>query len=338
MTSTTTPKFVFEGTELLARALHAELLARRRATFEHDLKNVMHGLLSGTELLSKALATSSPRIPPAECLALLQQQLARAQGTLNHLLDEIAPAETAPSDIDLANLIEECTHALRHQLQRFELTMSVDSQLTIRANRARLKDALMCMLLDAMDHAAARSTLTLTARHEQDDIAHLELRHTLSDAPPSEALAYIDEIVRPDAGSIELTTESGSRTIVVRFPTASAAAVDANARRLVIVDANRDAADSLAMLVQLEGFEAQAAYDVESAVQSARARPTLAVVLDVDGSVDADDAIARLRASSKSPVRIVGMSHGTEQRIANLDAQLRKPLDLSALRAALDES
>jgi DNA-binding response OmpR family regulator len=104
----------------------------------------------------------------------------------------------------------------------------------------------------------------------------------------------------------------------------------------VIVDANRDAADSLAMLVQLEGFEAQAAYDVESAVQCARMRPTLAVVLDVDGSIDANSVIARLRAESGPPMRIIGMSHSPEQRVANVDAQLRKPLDPSALRSVLE--
>src|SRR5262245_57952386 len=125
MSDTPKPKFVFEGAELLERALHAQLLERRRATFEHDLKNVMHGLLSGTELLGKALATSSPRIPPAECLTLLQQQLMRAQGTLTHLLDEIAPAASGPAELPLDKLIEECTQDLRHQLQRFELAMSI---------------------------------------------------------------------------------------------------------------------------------------------------------------------------------------------------------------------
>ena len=78
------PAFMLEGTSLMASALHAQLLTRRRMRFEHDLKNIMHGLMSGTELLSKALATPTPLITPEECVRLLQQQLKRTQGTLHH--------------------------------------------------------------------------------------------------------------------------------------------------------------------------------------------------------------------------------------------------------------
>jgi len=60
-------------------------------------------------------------------------------------------------------------------------------------------------------------------------------------------------------------------------------------------------------------------------------------VLDVDGSIDANGAIARLRAEAGAPVRIIGMSHSPEQRVAPVDAQLRKPLDPAELRAALNE-
>lgn len=337
MTDTIPPPFVFAGVELLERALHAQVLARRRATFEHDLKNVMHGLLSGTELLGKSLTASSARIAPAECLALLQQQLTRAQGTLSHLLDEIAPATHEPSDIAVDPLLEQCARDLRHQLQRFELTTVVEPHVIVRASRSRLKDVLLCVLLDAMDRAPARATFALTARREGEHAASIELRHPLAaEASPSDALVYIGEILSADGGRIDVSSQANQRSVIVRVPSVPAAQVDMSARRLVIVDANRDAADSLAMLVQLEGFQSQAAYDVEAAVRSAQSQPTFAVVLDVDGSIDANGAIARLRESSPR-VRIIGMSHSTEQRVAQLDAQLRKPLDLTALRAVLDQ-
>jgi len=337
MSDTTPPEFVFQGAELYATALHAQVLARRRATFEHDVKNVMHGLLSGAELLNKALTKDSARIPPAECLALLQQQLARAQGALHHLIEEIAPANSASADVALDALIAECTHDLRHELQRFELASTVEPRLIVRARRARLKDALLCMLLDSMDRAPPRSTLGLSARRHTDNATHIELRHAVLEPGSGDALAYVDEVLRADDAHIELTTDASTRTIVVRLPAVPAAQAEANARRLVIVDANRDAADSLAMLVQLEGFEAQVAYDVESAVQGVRSRATLAIVLDVDGSIDANGAIARLRAEAGAPGRIIGMSHSPEQRVAPVDAQLRKPLDPAELRAALNE-
>src|SRR5688572_990787 len=97
--------FDFTSVESLAASLHAQLLARRRATLEHDIKNVVHGLMSGTELLSKSLTATSARITPAECLTLLQQQLTRAQATFHRILDEVAPAPDAVADIELAELV-----------------------------------------------------------------------------------------------------------------------------------------------------------------------------------------------------------------------------------------
>ncbi|HVF18167.1 MAG TPA: hypothetical protein VNA21_14700, partial [Steroidobacteraceae bacterium] len=125
MTDSTKPGFHFSDAELLASALHAQLLGRRRATIEHDLKNVVHGLMSGTELLAKSLTATSARITPAECVSLLQQQLSRAQATLHRILDEVAPVDQGVMDVDVGELVNECIHALRHQLQMLDVQTSI---------------------------------------------------------------------------------------------------------------------------------------------------------------------------------------------------------------------
>lgn len=336
MSDSTNPPFVFEGAELLASALHAQLLARRQATFEHDLKNVVHGLLSGTELLRKAFATNSARISPAECLTLLQQQLARAESTLHHMLAEVVPAAAPTSDIDLTELIEECTHDLRHQLQRFKVDTSLEPHLKVRAQRPRLKNALLGVLLETTDHAPLSSTLILNARRDDADRVVVEIRHAFVDSMPSGLLAAINEMLQLEDVRVDVATSPGERCLSMRLPMAAQPATSPDANRLIIVDANRDAADSLAMLVQLEGFETQVAYDIESGLQYARARAPSALIIDVDGSVDSTTLIARLREEMRSTIRIIGMSYSPEPSLADVDAQLRKPLDPGALRSVLE--
>jgi hypothetical protein len=192
MPKSTHRPFEFEGIRLLSSALHAQLMERRRSTLEHDLKNALHGLVSGTELLSKALTATSPRITPAECLSLLQQQITRAQHDLNRMLDEIAPAVLETIEFDLQELLVECRHDLRHDLQNVELTTDLGPRLRIRGCRPRLKDALLYLLFGAMDTMRPATAIELTTR-AYGDTATIELRYRPADGqcPPPAKLGEI---------------------------------------------------------------------------------------------------------------------------------------------------
>jgi CheY-like chemotaxis protein len=329
MPKSTQRPFEFEGTRLLSSALHAQLVERRRPTFEHDIKNVVHGLMSGTELLTKALATSTPRITPAECLNLLQQQIVRTQATLHRMLDEVAPAATQESTFNLAELLEECEHDLRHDLQRFELATEIDNGLRVRAYRAHLKDALLYLLIGAMDSMRSGAHMRLVAG-ARNGKAVFELAYTPIDGKLPQ-VAKIREIL--NGGDIALATEHGAVHLTVTVPLA---APDKSGERLLIVDASRDAADSLAMLAQLAGFEAQATYDLDSALQLARTQQPTAILVDADGSIDCDTLATRVRELTAN-ARIVAMSDGNRSCNARVDAHLRKPLDPRELRNVLGD-
>jgi hypothetical protein len=330
MSKSTHRSFEFEGIRLLSSALHAQLTERRRSTLEHDLKNALHGLVSGTELLSRALTTTSPRITPAECLSLLQQQIARAQHDLNRMLDEIAPAALEVTEFDLAELLEECQHALRHDLQSVELTTDLDPRLRIRGCRTRLKDALLYLLFGAVDTMRPTTAIELTTR-PYGDTATIELRYSPADGqcPP---LAKLAEILRIDGLAITCEYVDDSAHVRVNAPLASPRSNSAD--RLLIVDASRDAADSLVMLAQLAGFDARAAYDLDSALQLASTQPPTAVLIDADGSIDFGTLASHVGKLATRP-RIIAMSHGEHACDPSADAQLRKPLDLRELRSVL---
>jgi CheY-like chemotaxis protein len=331
--------FDFSSAEILASALHTQLLARQRAVLEHDMKNIVHGLLSGTELLAKSLTVESARVTPAECLKLLQQQLSRVQTTLHRILDEVAPPLKEPADIDLAELLTECTHALRHQLQLFNVQSTVPQGLKVRAARARLRDVVLFTLLDCIDRAPARSRIAVTADRALDGTrVTLTVQHARDpsvDIP--DLLPIIAPLAELDGGRLEFTNgDAGERSVRLSLPLLSEKDAPASeALELLVVDANHDAADSLTMLVQLDGVGAHPCYDIDSAIESIRSRAPRFVIVDLDGSVDSRSLLRTIRGASGQQPRVIGLSHSQAEVIPGFDVYLRKPLDLEALRRAM---
>jgi CheY-like chemotaxis protein len=319
--------------ELLAAALHAQLLARRRGTFEHDLKNIMHGLLSGADLLDKALGMRSQRIAPTECLKLLQQQLGRTQATLNRILEEIAPAAAA-AQTDLSLLLEECAHDLRHELQRLELATEIESGLSVLAPRARLKDVLLAVMFDAVDRCPKRGQLRLRATREGER-AHVRLSHLRASDDGSTLLRTAATVARALGIEVHVAEIDGERQTELRL--AIAPQCGETAPKLLIVDANRDAADSLALLVQLAGFRALAAYDTATARQQAREWHPDAILVDADGSIDVGSFVRGLAQHQESSARVIGLSQASSSDMTAMALPLlRKPLDPAALRELLN--
>lgn len=324
------PAFALEDTELAAAALHAQLLARRRGTFEHDFKNIMHGLLSGTDLLEKALGASAPRITPTECLKLLQQQLGRTQGTFARILEEIAPAAAAP-ECDLSVLLEECAHDLRHDLQRLQLASEIEPALSVLVPHERLKDVLLAFLFDAMDRSPPHGPIDLSAVRDGER-ARVRIRHSCA-AGSSSALARTATAVADALGmETDIDERDGVRRIELRAPIAHK--TESTAPKLLIVDTNRDAADSLALLVQLEGFQALAVYDISTARRQAREWNPDFILVDADGAIDVAGFAREARTLGW---KIFGLSHTPEPRTAKELTLLRKPLDPAALRALVTD-
>ncbi len=326
------PLVELEGTTLVTSALHAQLLERRRNTFEHDFKNLIHGLMSGTELLGRALANDSPRVTPAECVKLLQQQLGRTQEALQRLLEDIAPRATPPGPVRLSELIEECLRDVRHDLYRVDVSPAIPSDRCVHASRKLLKSALLYLLLDAADAAQRHAALELTTRLDGDTVL-LELRYPLKDGahqPPS--IATLTDALRTENIQVDISMRDQVAQIALRLPLVPP--VRSNGR-VLIVDAHRDAADSLAMLAQLEGWETHTAYSIDNALDAIREHAPAALLIDVDGALDAAALSAQVREVISDPPRLIAMSHEQAAPHASFDTLLRKPLDMKRLRETL---
>jgi signal transduction histidine kinase/CheY-like chemotaxis protein len=114
-------------------------------------------------------------------------------------------------------------------------------------------------------------------------------------------------------------------------------------RRILVVDDNRDAADSLALLLQLAGHEVHTAHDgLEAVNAAARLRPEV-ILLDIGlPKLNGYEAASRIReqqgASDLLLVALTGWGQDEDRRRseqAGFDAHMVKPVDLAALNKLL---
>src|SRR6185369_8263786 len=116
---------------------------------------------------------------------------------------------------------------------------------------------------------------------------------------------------------------------------------EARALRVLVVDDNEDAAESLAMLLRLGGHEPAVARDGAAALAAAQSHRPEAALLDLSlpGGMEGDEVGRRLRAvpGLERPHLVALTGWGREgdarrSQDAGFSAPLIKPVDLAALR------
>jgi CheY-like chemotaxis protein len=116
-------------------------------------------------------------------------------------------------------------------------------------------------------------------------------------------------------------------------------------RRILVVDDNADAAQSLATLLKLRGHEVQVALGGREALAAARAAPPELVFLDIgmpeiDGYEVARQLRAELNGDTMGLIAVTGW--GTEQdrrrsKEAGFDFHLTKPVGLAAVEQVMEK-
>ena len=168
-------------------------------------------------------------------------------------------------------------------------------------------------------------------------------------------LALAKQLVELHEGTIEVTSEGPGRgsCFTVRVPVrggvgdepvgdASAVAVPPG-RRVLVIDDNRDAADGMALLIELMGVTAQVAYDGSSALEAAAAFRPDVVLLDLGmPGVDGYDVCRALReqpgGQDLSIVAVTGWGQERDRRRtvdAGFDAHLTKPVGIEQIEQLL---
>ncbi|HYO15133.1 MAG TPA: ATP-binding protein [Thermoanaerobaculia bacterium] len=117
---------------------------------------------------------------------------------------------------------------------------------------------------------------------------------------------------------------------------------DSSGRRVLVVDDNRDSAESVALLMQIWGYDVRVANDGPSALEIAGSYRPEVVLLDIGlPGMDGYEVARQLRQGQGSSVVLVAMTgYGMEEdrrrsRESGFDHHLVKPVDPEGLRALL---
>jgi CheY-like chemotaxis protein len=175
-------------------------------------------------------------------------------------------------------------------------------------------------------------------------------------------LSLVKKLVELHGGTIEIASPGPGRgaTVSIRLPLSHApetaapshdepsASGASHAERaslhVLIVDDNKDAADSLALLCESEGYHVDVAYGAQDALAKAEAEPVDAALLDI-GLPDTDGyELARLirQKGETRPVLIAVTGYGQADdhlrvQAAGFDHHLVKPVDIEYLMSLLAE-
>jgi signal transduction histidine kinase len=172
-------------------------------------------------------------------------------------------------------------------------------------------------------------------------------------------LALVRGLVELHGGSVEALSEGSGRgsELVVRLPVVRVGPVpaaeaspgcqqkpdsDKAGRRILVVDDNEDAAETLGMFLELSGYEVHIAHDGEEALREAELRKPEIVLLDIGlPKLDGYEVARRLRAGGGPQLIIAISGYGRDEdrgrgMEAGVDRYLVKPVDPAALLRELE--
>lgn len=262
-----------------------------------------------------------------------------------------------------------------------ELTLTLpDEPLTVEGDPVRLAQILSNLLNNAAKYTDAGGRIGLTVRRDGGCVA-VSVRDT-GKGIPSEMLPRVFEmfmqvdrhadraqgglgigltlvkrLTEMHGGSVQAHSEGAGRgsDFVVRLPLAVQGRKGAQkpqnstpsflpSRRALVVDDNRDSAESMGMLLKLLGADVQVVFSGQDALEAMASYKPAVVLLDIGmPGLDGYEVARRIRQQPEYKdvmlIALTGWGQEEDRRrsqSAGFDHHLIKPADLNALRSLLD--
>ncbi len=257
-----------------------------------------------------------------------------------------------------------------------------DTPVWLKGDAARLTQVFSNLLHNACKYMDAGGTIAVRAVTSSDGTVEISVRDQGIGIPPA-FLPYVFDKFAQEAPALErsdgglglglslvrgivrlhggdVSVDSAGRpgegsTFSVRLPVAPAASVEAAAapeaaalplatgRRVLIVDDNRDGADSLAALLAHKGYVVSVAYDGESGLAACEADPPDVLLLDIGlPGMSGHDLCRAVRQTAWGARLLIIAQTGWGQRPdlelasrAGFDFHFVKPVDTGALESLL---
>jgi signal transduction histidine kinase/DNA-binding response OmpR family regulator len=288
--------------------------------------------------------------------------------------------ETLDVRAEIGHALESCRGPIEAAGHKVAVELPA-TPLCVRADRVRLQQILENVILNAAKYTNPGGRVDVSACAD-DGEAVIRVRDTGVGIAPDKldqvwdlfvqvdespdrlrkglgiGLALVRDLVRRHGGTVEALSEGLGKgsTFAIRLPiappgeaiaekgNAAEAAPRRDAQRVLIVDDNVDAAETLAMMLELLGQQTRQAHDGPDAVQAAREYGPDLVFMDIGlPGISGHDVAARMRGElGMKEAYIVALSgYGTEEDrrkslSAGFDTHMVKPLDPTALPGILE--
>jgi signal transduction histidine kinase len=347
------------------------------AMLAHELRNPVAPIANSAELLSRLVPHENQRT----LVGIIQRQAVHLGRLLDDLLDVAritqGRIELRREVIDMASCvqlaIETAEPLIRSKGHELTLTQMLEP-IYVSADKVRLGQCIANVLVNAAKYTPDGGEIRIRPYVEGSNavveisdngigiapeflprifelFAQSERGLDRSQGGLGVGLTVCKRIVEMHGGSVAASSEGVERgaMFTVRLPLAeqpAAATRTAELKpdsllRVLIVDDNRDAADSLAMLLQFEGRQTLCVYSGEEALQGLAAFNPQLVLLDIGLPGMDGYEVARHLKEAAPELHVIALSgYGQledRQRSAEagFDGHLLKPVDLAALKHAL---
>jgi PAS domain S-box-containing protein len=349
------------------------------ATLAHELRNPLAPISNAVQLLGQPQGRRrADRLVEVvqrqvkHIVRLVDDLMEVSRITRGTLQLSVAP-------VNLQEIVQAAVETSQPEIERerHRLTVTLpDEPVVLEADKVRLTQVFANLLNNAARYTEPGGAIELMVRREGQD-AVVAVRDTGIGIPGDQlprvfdmfaqlhrdsarglgglgiGLTMVRSLVELHGGSVQVASDGPGRgsQFTVRLPlpagptataapaTQETARAPLSGRRVLIVDDNRDAADSLAMLLEADGARVSVAYDGPHALAVADAFMPHAVLLDLGmPGMDGYEVAQRLqRNPALADTRLIaltGWGQESDRRATSacgFDHHLTKPVDIQAL-------
>lgn len=348
------------------------------ATLAHELRNPLAPMSNMLEVLKRSDANADVLKRAHETIERQLGQMVRLVDDLLDLnritYDRL---ELRRSEVELSSVIQQAVEVARPLIDAAEHHLSVelpDEPIHLNADRTRLAQVFGNLLNNSSKYTQPEGTISLSAKREGDEVV-VTVKDNGAGIPPDKldsifdmfmqvdrtaerslgglgiGLTLVKRLVEMHGGSIEPRSagEGMGSEFVVRLPILSEPTIVADdgsggarepmQHRILIVDDNRDSADSLAMLLEITNNQTYLAHDGVEALEAIEKYRPKVVLLDIGlPKLDGHEVCRRVREQpwGKDVVIVALTGWGQEDdrrksQEAGFNGHLVKPVDYEKL-------
>ena len=349
------------------------------AMLAHELRNPLAPIRNASEVLALRYGDDPQAAGP---IAMLRRQSDHLARLLDDLLDVTRIAQgrviLKHEPLEIGAVVDQAVETVTPLAKAKSQLLHVErdaAPLYLSGDRARLVQTVTNVLQNAVKFTHDHGEIAVAVRDAGPDLEIAVRDNGVGIAPQllprvfelfvqSErtldrsqgglgiGLSVVKRLVEMHGGAVGVTSEGHGRgtTVTIRLPRIEAPAhatpppeAPTRPRRVLVVDDSADAADSLALLLELEGHQVATTYSASAALEAAeRLQPDVAFIDIGLPQMDGYEVARRLRASDCCRgTRLVALTgYGQpddrdEARRAGFDHHLVKPADWRSIGAIL---